>query len=133
NTTGEEIVKQYLLSDLRAPGRPPLTHTYLLAGSEECGLIGFTSQLVLGVGLALVNVAWAHGVYAVMGLAALLVPLAAFRFGVSGSREYVRSLSPGERQRVRAAVSVDSVGEGSLYIPDSALGATFLRAFLPLA
>lgn len=133
NTTGEEIVKQYLVADLRAPQRPPLTHTYLLAGSEECGLIGFTSQLVLGMGLALANVAWAHGVYAVMGLGLLLVPLATFRFGVSGSREYVRSLSRMERERIRAAISVDSVGEGKLYIPDSALGATFLRAFLPLA
>ena len=49
NTTGEEIVKQYLIEDLRAPKRPPLTHVYILAGSEECGLIGFASQVVLGV------------------------------------------------------------------------------------
>jgi hypothetical protein len=48
NTTGEEIVKQYLIEDLRAPKRPALTHTYILAGSEECGLIGFASQVVLG-------------------------------------------------------------------------------------
>jgi hypothetical protein len=132
NTTGEEIVKQYLVEALRAPSRPPLTHTYLLAGSEECGLIGFTSQLVLGVGLALANVAWAHGVYAVAGLGMLLVPLATFRFGVSGSREYVRGLADGERDLIQAAISVDSVGEGRLYIPDSSLGATFARAFLPL-
>jgi len=132
NTTGEEIVKQYLVQVLRAPSRPPLTHTYLLAGSEECGLIGFTSQLVLGVGLALANVAWAHGVYAITGLGMLLVPLATFRFGVSGSREYVRGLPDGERELIQAAISVDSVGEGRLYIPDSSLGATFARAFLPL-
>ena len=74
NTTGEEIVKQYLVAALRRPRRPPLTHTYLLAGSEECGLIGFTSQLVLGVGLSLSNVAWAQGVYAIAGLGLLLIP-----------------------------------------------------------
>ena len=56
-----------------------------------------------------------------------------FRFGVSGSREYVRALSAAERELIEAAVSVDSVGEGRLYIPDSSLGATFARAFLPLA
>jgi hypothetical protein len=133
NTTGEEIVKQYLVADLTAPRRPPLTHVYLLAGSEECGLIGFTSQLVLGVGLALANVALAQGVYAITGLSLLLIPLAMFRFGVSGSREYVASLSREQKERIQAAISVDSVGEGRLYIPDSALGATFVRAFLPLA
>jgi hypothetical protein len=132
NTTGEEIVKQYLVADLMAPRRPPLTHVYLLAGSEECGLIGFTSQLVLGVGLALANVALAQGVYAIAGLSLLLIPLSMFRFGVSGSREYVAGLSREERERVQAAISVDSVGEGRLYIPDSALGATFVRAFMPL-
>jgi hypothetical protein len=132
NTTGEEIVKQYLLAALRAGTRPPLTHTYLLAGSEECGLIGFTSQLVLGIGLSLCNVAWAYGVYAIVGLSAVLIPLAMFRFGVSGSREYVRSLSAADRDLIEAAISVDSVGEGRLYIPDSSLGATFARAFLPL-
>ena len=124
NTTGEEIVKQYLVAALRAAQRPPLTHTYLLAGSEECGLIGFTSQLVLGIGLSLSSVAWAQGVYAMAALSLLLVPLAMFRFGVSGSREYVRALSAAERELIEAAVSVDSVGEGRLYIPESALGAT---------
>lgn len=132
NTTGEEIVKQYLVADLRAARRPPLTHTYLLAGSEECGLIGFTSQLVLGVGLALANMAWAHGVYVVAGLGLVLIPLAMFRFGVSGSREYARALPAEERALIEAAVAVDSVGEGRLYIPDSSMGATFVRAFLPL-
>jgi hypothetical protein len=132
NTTGEEIVKQYLVAALRSPQRPPLTHTYLLAGSEECGLIGFTSQLVLGVGLSLCNVAWAHGVYAIVGLSLVLIPLAMFRFGVSGSREYVRGLTAAERELILAAISVDSVGEGRLYIPDSSLGASFARAFLPL-
>lgn len=132
NTTGEEIVKQYLVAALRSGRRPPLTHTYLLAGSEECGLIGFTSQLVLGIGLSLCNVAWAYGVYAIAGLSAVLIPLALFRFGVSGSREYVRSLAPADRELIDAAISVDSVGEGRLYIPDSSLGATFARAFVPL-
>ena len=87
---------------------------------------------MLGVGLSLSNVAWAYGVYAIAGLGLVLIPLALFRFGVSGSREYVRGLPASERELIQAAISVDSVGEGRLYIPDSALGATFARAFLPL-
>src|SRR2546426_769746 len=57
NTTGEEILKQYLIADLRAARRPALTHTYFLAGSEECGLIGLTSQLLLALGLQAANLA----------------------------------------------------------------------------
>src|SRR6059036_4009312 len=92
NTTGEEILKQYLIEDLRAPTRPPLTHVYILAGSEECGLIGFASQVVLGLALGLANVALTQGLYAVTALGLAMVPLAGFRFGVPGSREYVGSL-----------------------------------------
>jgi hypothetical protein len=131
NTTGEEILKQYLIEDLRAPARPPLTHVYILAGSEECGLIGFASQVVLGLALGLANVALAHGLYAMTALGLAIVPLAGFRFGVSGSREYVGSLSAAELALVKSVIAVDSVGEGRMYIPETAIGASFVSAFFP--
>ena len=131
NTTGEEIVKQYLLEDLRAARRPALTHVYILAGSEECGLIGFASQVVLGVSLGLANIALTHGLYAMTALGLALAPLAGFRFGVSGSREYVASLSAAELALVKSVVAVDSVGEGRIYIPETSLGASFVGAFFP--
>jgi hypothetical protein len=131
NTTGEEILKQYLIEDLRAPRRPPLTHVYILAGSEECGLIGFASQVVLGVALGLANVALAQGLYAVTALGLAMAPLAGFRFGVSGSREYVASLSAAELALVKSVIAVDSVGEGRMYIPETSLGASFVGAFFP--
>jgi len=131
NTTGEEILKQYLIEDLRAPRRPTLTHVYILAGSEECGLIGFASQVVLGVALGLANVALAQGLYAVTALGLAMTPLAGFRFGVSGSREYVGSLSAAELALVKSVIAVDSVGEGRMYIPETALGASFVGAFFP--
>lgn len=133
NTTGEEITKQYLLDALRAPRRPRLTHTFLLAGSEECGLIGFTSQVLLALGIAVANLALARGVYYLTALGLAMVPLAKFRFGVSGSREYVKSLAAAEMAQVQSVVSVDSVGEGKMYIPESSLGADFVRAFVPFA
>jgi len=131
NTTGEEILKQYLLSDLRAARRPALTHTYFMAGSEECGLVGLTSQILLALGLQAANLAltqraWLYGV-----LALALAPLASYRFGVSGSREYVKALTQDELRRIRAVISVDSVGEGRLYIPRGTLGADFLRVLIP--
>ena len=131
NTTGEEILKQYLLEDLRAPRRPALTHVYILAGSEECGLIGFASQVVLGVALGLANVALAQGLHAVALLGLAMAPLAGFRFGVSGSREYVAALSAAELALVKSVIAVDSVGEGRMYIPETALGASFVGAFFP--
>ena len=131
NTTGEEIVKQYLIEDLRAARRPPLTHVYILAGSEECGLIGFASQVVLGLALGLANVALAQGLYAVTALGLAIAPLAGYRFGVSGSREYVASLSASELALVKSVIAVDSVGEGRMYIPETALGASFVSAFFP--
>lgn len=133
NTTGEEIVKQYLLADLRGAAPPKRTHVYLLAGSEECGLIGFTSQVFLAAGLSMANAALARGVWGVVALGLALVPLANFRFGVSGSREYVKSLSEAELRRIASVMSVDSVGEGRMYIPQSSLGANFIRAFLPFS
>ena len=105
----------------------------MLAGSEECGLIGFTSQVFLAAGLSMANAALARGVWGVVALGLALVPLANFRFGVSGSREYVKSLSEPELRRIASVMSIDSVGEGRMYIPESSLGANFIRAFLPFA
>ncbi len=131
NTTGEEILKQYLLADLRAGKRPRLTHTYFLAGSEECGLVGLLSQLFLAGGLIAAIQAWQQGSWFYLAVALALCPLASYRFGVSGSREYVRALAPAELARLRAVVAVDSVGEGRMFIPRSTLGADFIRALIP--
>jgi hypothetical protein len=60
-----------------------------------------------------------------------MAPLAGFRFGVSGSREYVGSLSAAELALVKSVVAVDSVGEGRMYIPETSLGASFVGAFFP--
>ncbi|MBI2615332.1 MAG: M28 family peptidase, partial [Gemmatimonadetes bacterium] len=124
NTTGEEIVKQYLLADLRSSQRPRLTHTYFLAGSEECGLIGLLSQILLALGLQAANLAIAQQDWLYAAAAIALAPLASYRFGVSGSREYVKTLGQEELRRIRAVVSVDSVGEGRLYIPNYLAGGT---------
>lgn len=131
NTTGEEILKQYLLADLRAARRPALTHCYFLAGSEECGLVGLTSQILLALGLQAANLALTQQDWLYGALALGLAPLASYRFGVSGSREYVKALAEDELRRIRGVVSVDSVGEGRLYIPRGTLGADFLRVLIP--
>ncbi|MBI4610511.1 MAG: M28 family peptidase [Candidatus Rokubacteria bacterium] len=131
NTTGEEILKQYLLADLRDSQRPGLTHVYFLAGSEECGLIGLLSQLLVALGLNVGVQALQQQSFWLLGLALALCPLASYRFGVAGSREYVRALSSEELERIRAVVSIDSVGEGRLFIPRSTLGADFIRALVP--
>lgn len=131
NTTGEEIVKQYLLADLRAERRPPITHTYFLAGSEECGLVGLTSQVFLALGMQAANVGLTQPNWHFLVAALATVPLATYRFGVSGSREYVRTLTDTELRRLRAVVSVDSVGEGRLYIPRGTMGADFVHVLVP--
>src|SRR5438034_8075947 len=74
NTTGEEILKQYLLADLRAARRPALTHTYFMAGSEECGLVGLTSQILLPLGMLAGNFALTYGDWALVALAVALAP-----------------------------------------------------------
>ncbi len=131
NTTGEEILKQYLLADLEALRRPALTHVYFFAGSEECGLIGLFSQVLLSLGMLAGNFALTYGDWALAALAVATLPLASYRFGVSGSREYVRTLGEDELRRIRAVVSIDSVGEGRLYIPRGTMGADFLRVLIP--
>ena len=131
NTTGEEILKQYLISDLRAGVRPKLTRVYFFAGSEECGLVGLFSQLLLSFGLFAGNFALTYGDWGMLAVAIALLPLASYRFGVSGSREYVRTLSPDALKKIRAVVSIDSVGEGRLYIPRETMGADFIRVLIP--
>jgi hypothetical protein len=131
NTTGEEILKQYLLADLRGERRPALTRTYFLAASEECGLAGLGSQLLLSLGLVAANLALSERNWVYAAIALALSPLGGYRFGVTGSREYVRSLSVPELARIRAVVAVDSVGQGRLYVPRATLGADFVRAVIP--
>ncbi|MBI4465167.1 MAG: M28 family peptidase [Acidobacteria bacterium] len=131
NTTGEEILKQYLLEDLRRSEPPPFTHTYVLAGSEECGLIGFLSQCLLAAGLVAANLAYQAGNFAIALLMLLTIPLAKYRIGVAGSRVYVRSLTEEQLARTKAVLAVDSVGEGKIYIPCDSLGADLVRAFIP--
>jgi peptidase M28-like protein len=131
NTTGEEILKQYLLADLRAERRPALTRTYFLAASEECGAVGLGSQVLLSLGLVAANLALSQRSWWYAAAAVALSPLAGYRFGVTGSREYVRTLTEPELARIRAAIAVDSVGEGRLYIPRATLGADFVRAVIP--
>ncbi len=131
NTTGEEILKQYLLADLRAEHRPRLTHTYFFAGSEECGLVGLTSQLLFALGLQAANAGLSQRNWLYLLAALGTLPLAGYRFGVSGSREYVRTMTEAELARLRAVVSIDSVGEGRMYIPRTTMGADFLHIVIP--
>ena len=131
NTTGEEILKQYLLADLEGSRPPEFTRIYFLAGSEECGLIGLMSQLLLAAFFWAVSIALTTRHYLAAAIAIVLGPLLTYRFGVSGSRHYVRTLPKADLERLRAVVSVDSVGEGKLYFPVTTLGANFLRAVLP--
>jgi len=131
NTTGEEILKQYLLADLRAEKRPAYTHVYFFAGSEECGLVGLLSQLLLAAAVILAVHCVRQESWHLLAAALALMPMASYRFGVSGSREYVRTLTEAELERIKAVVSVDSVGEGRMFIPRSTLGADFIRALIP--
>ncbi len=131
NTTGEEILKQYLLADLRAERRPALTRTYFLAASEECGLVGMGSQLLLALGLVAATLALSQRDWVYAAIALALSPFASYRFGVTGSREYVRTLTPRDLAAIRAVVAVDSVGEGRMYVTRGTLGASFVRALVP--
>jgi hypothetical protein len=77
------------------------------------------------------NFALTYRDWGMLAVAIGLLPLASYRFGVSGSREYVRTLTAAELRRLRAVVSVDSVGEGRLYIPRETMGADFIRVLIP--
>jgi hypothetical protein len=131
NTTGEEVLKQYLLRDLCSQEVPALTHTYLFSGSEECGTRGLVSQLGLTGCLSLISyaISSANPIYLLFALPFL--PLANYRFGITGTRSFVESLSKEEKASIRAAIAVDAVGEGRLYILENEMGANFLRALFP--
>ena len=133
NTTGEEILKQYLRLDLEATAPPEFTRVYFLAGSEECGLVGFLSQLLFTGLLWAASIAYMTGDLAASLIAVALSPILLYRFGVAGSRHYVRSLPREELEKIRGVISVDSVGEGRLYIPTTTLGADIVRAVFPYA
>src|SRR3989454_10779915 len=69
NTTGEEILKQYLLADLDAARRPALTHVYFFAAPKRAGLVGLFSQVsrrsgLLAANLALTQQDWLYGAIA---------------------------------------------------------------------
>lgn len=57
NSSGEEVLKHYLMRDLYAAEPPPPTHVYLFSVSEECGTRGRLSQFALVLGLCLVGYA----------------------------------------------------------------------------
>ena len=138
NSTGEEMLKQYILRDLRSDSPPPLTHVYFFAGSEECGTRGLLSQLGLTVGLSLISLSISTALAgATKGslfyfLASVpFLPLALYRFGITGTRYFIENLSETEKASIQAAIAVDSVGEGRLYIPENEMGANFIRAIFP--
>ena len=131
NSTGEEMLKQYILRDLRADSIPPLTHVYFFAGSEECGTRGLLSQLGLTVGLSLISLGISTANPAYFLASVPFLPLALYRFGITGTRYFIENLSETEKASIRAAIAVDSVGEGRLYIPENEMGANFIRAMFP--
>jgi hypothetical protein len=131
NTTGEEVLKHYLLRDLCAEKPPTLTHVYLFSGSEECGTRGLMSQLALIIGLYLVGYAISSANWLYFLLALLFFPFALYRLGITGTRHYVDCMSDKEKSSIVAAIAVDSVGEGRLFIPENEMGANFIRALVP--
>ena len=131
NTTGEEILKQYLLQDLSSPEPPELTHRYLFSGSEECGTRGLLSQFGLVAGLTLIASAFSSANLLYLLMAIPFLPLFTYRFGITGTRHFVDTLSGEEKGAIRAAIAVDAVGEGRLYIMENEMGANFLRALFP--
>jgi hypothetical protein len=131
NTSGEEVLKHYLLRDLCAHEPPALTHVYLFSGSEECGSRGLLSQFGLTVGLSLISFAVTSANPLYLLLCVPFIPLANYRFGVTGTRHYVDNLTEEDKALVRAAIAVDSVGEGRLYILENEMGANFIRALFP--
>ena len=131
NTTGEEILKHYLILDLCAEVPPTLTQVYLFSGSEECGTRGLISQAVLTIGLTSAATAVSSSNWIGLLLSLLFVPLTFYRFGITGTRHYVKGLTAAQKAKIRAAIAVDAVGEGRLYILENEMGATFLRALVP--
>jgi hypothetical protein len=131
NTTGEEVLKQYLLHDLSSQEPPNLTRTYLFSGSEECGSRGLLSQLGLTGCLSLISFAISSANLVYFLVALPFLPLVNYRFGVTGTRHFVESLSREDKASIRAAIAVDAVGEGRLYILENEMGANFLRALFP--
>jgi hypothetical protein len=131
NTTGEEVLKHYLLKDLCADEPPNLTHVYLFSGSEECGTRGLLSQFALVLGLYFVSYGISCLNWLSLLLSLLFIPFAVYRFGVTGTRWYIDNLSAEEKAAIRAAIAVDSVGEGRLFILENEMGANFIRALFP--
>ncbi len=131
NTSGEEVLKHYLLRDLAAKSPPELTRVYLFSGSEECGTRGLVSQLGVMAALYLIGFGVSAASWPCLLAALPFLPLINYRFGVTGTRHFVDSLSAGEKALIQAAIAVDAVGEGRLFILENEMGANFVRALLP--
>jgi len=131
NTTGEEVLKHYLLRDLCSAEPPPITHTYLFSGSEECGNRGLISQFGIILFLTLISYALSSANPLYLLVALPFLPLVNYRFGITGTSHFVKGLSRKEKASIRAAIAVDAVGEGRLYILENEMGANFLRALFP--
>jgi hypothetical protein len=89
------------------------------------------SQLGLVFLLSLVSYAISAAKPVLLLIAAPFAPLATFRSGITGTKHFVEGLSGEEKASIRAALAVDAVGEGRLYIPENQMGASFLRALFP--
>jgi len=131
NTSGEEVLKHYLLNDLVSENPPELTHIYLFSGSEECGTRGLVSQLGVTAALYLFGFGISSGSWLYPALALPFLPLLNYRFGVTGTRHFVDSLSDADKAAIRAAIAVDAVGEGRVFILENEMGANFIRALFP--
>ncbi|MFC1884861.1 M28 family peptidase [Thermodesulfobacteriota bacterium] len=131
NKSGVETLKHYILRDLGSESPPELTHVYLFSGSEECGIRGLIAQFAVICGLYVASYGLAAGSWIYLLLSFLLLPLALYRIGITGTKHYLKSLSHKAKVLIQAAIAVDSVGEGRLYILDNEMGANFLRALLP--
>jgi hypothetical protein len=89
------------------------------------------SQLALIIGLFLAGYAISSANWLYFLPALLFFPFALYRLGITGTRHYVDCLSDEEKSTIVAAIAVDSVGEGRLFIPENEMGANFIRALVP--
>ncbi len=131
NKSGVEMLKHYILRDLCSDDLPALTHIYLFSGSEECGTKGFLSQFAVIGGLYAASYAVSAGSWLYLLLSLLLLPMAFYRLGITGTRHFLKTMPKEKKELIRAAIAVDSVGDGRLYILENELGANFFRALFP--
>lgn len=131
NKSGVEMLKHYILRDLCSEHSPAMTHVYVFSGSEECGIKGLLAQFAVICGLYVASYAISAGSWIYLFLSFFLLPLAFYRVGITGTKYFLKTLPKKKKELIRAAIAVDSVGEGRLYILENELGANFFRALLP--